>query len=301
MRFLLLAFALASGLNGLLAQEPPKPPAPAPKAGPTSPAVSPSQEAQTPAQAPAVHQPADAGYVEPAQLKALLHKIWLAEYRTNDLLAQVHPEKWKISDEARNSFNQTLEALRKALASQEDWRVQFEKRQESVYVGYETFMAIGAVLPRLDAVARSVSQYENRSLGAQYSQAANQLFDLQQGLQPALEYLLRNQDELLVAAQTNLASCQNELGFAMRPRTEPAVPMKNYLPEIKGHGQVFYTGQQYPRGNAGHRAARRGEKKAGKKPEAKPAAEKKASEKAKSQPSESGKAAAPKPPTKPKG
>jgi hypothetical protein len=175
-----------------------------------------------------------AGFVEPPQLKILLHKIWLAEYRINDLLTQVRPERWKILEVGRNSFNQTLENLRKGLAAQEDWRAQFEKRPESMYLGYETYIAIGAVLPRLEAVAHSVSQYENPSFGVQYSQAGNQLFDLQQALQPFLEFLLRAQDQLLLGSQSNLASCQNELGFAMHARAESAKPMKNILPLFKG-------------------------------------------------------------------
>ena len=53
--------------------------------------------------------------MEPVQVKALAHKIWMAEYRITDLLTQVHAEKWKTSNVTRNSFNQTLENLHKAL------------------------------------------------------------------------------------------------------------------------------------------------------------------------------------------
>jgi len=204
--------------------------------------------------------------MEPSELKALLHKIWLAEYRINDLLTDVHSDKWKMPQATRNSFNQTFENLRKGLASQADWRAQFESRPESVYLGYETFIAIIAVLPRLDGVGQAVAQFENRSLGAQYSQAVAQLFDLQQALQPYLEYLLHNQDQLMLAAQGNLAACQDQLGLAMRNRTGPATPMKNYLPEIKGRGRVFHTGEKYPGGDATHRGAKRGEKNGGEKP-----------------------------------
>ena len=280
MRHLLLAFALAANSYGFQGQAAPKPQTPTPQAVPAALAAPSSQATQTPAQAPAVTK-GEAQYLEPEQVKALLHKLWLVEYRTNDLLTDLHPERWKITDDVRHSFNEALDNLRKALAIQEDWRAQFEKRPDSLYLDYQTFMSMTAVLPRLDAVARGVSQYENRSLGAQYTQAENQLFDLQQTLEPAIEYQLQNQDQLLQAAQTNLASCQSQLGFAMRPRTEPAAPMKNYLPEIKGHGRVFYTGQNYPGGNASHGKAHRlsGEKKAQngteKKPEAKQATGKK--------------------------
>lgn len=271
MRFLLLALALAAGSHAIQAQQAPPAQTPAKQAGAPTPALPAPQGANPPTAAePAPATKGEGAYMEPAQLKALLHKIWLTQYRINDLLTEVHPEKWKISDEARNSFNQTLENLRKALASQEGWRAQFEKRLDSVYLGYETFIAITAVLPRLDGVARGVTQFENRSLGAQYSQAGNHLFDLQQSLQPYLEYLLRNQDQLLVAAQANLASCQNQLGFAMRNRAGPAKPIKNYIPEIKGRGQVFYTGEKYPGGDTHHGAARRAEKKRGAKPAPKP-------------------------------
>ena len=87
-----------------------------------------------------------------------------------------------------------MESLRKALAAEEDWRSQFEARPDSLYLGFQTYVAISAVLPRVDGVAHSVSQYENPSFGAQYSQSANQLFDLQQLIEPHLAYLLKNQD-----------------------------------------------------------------------------------------------------------
>ena len=97
---------------------------------------------------------------------------------------------------ARQSFGQSLESLRKSMAAEEDWRSQFEARPDSLYLGFQTYMAISAVLPRVDGVAHSVSHYENASFGAQYSQSANQLFDLQQLIEPHLAYLLKNQDNV---------------------------------------------------------------------------------------------------------
>jgi hypothetical protein len=199
-----------------------------------------SQEVQTerigpPGQTPAVpsEHANTIGYMEPAQVKALMHKIWLAQFRLNDLLTQVHPEKWKMPPAARQSFERTLESLHKVLAIEEDWRSQFEARPDSLYLGFQTYVAISAVLPRVDGVAQSVSQYENASFGGQYSQSANQLFDLQQSLVPHLAYLLKNQDNLMVAAQTNLASCQNELNSAERDKEGRATPMKNIAPVFK--------------------------------------------------------------------
>jgi len=214
------------------------------KAPPDKPLVAPvTQEIETekigaPATTPppvtATVPPGTPGYLEPAQVKALLHKLWLTQFRINDLLAQLQPEKWRIPDVARKSFGQTLESLHQALSSEEDWRAQFDVRPDSLYLGFQTYAAINSVLPRLEGVAQSVAQYENPSFGGQYSQAANQLFDMQQALQPHVAFLLKNQDGVMLAAQTNLASCQNELGFAMHSRQEKATPMKNIAPVFKG-------------------------------------------------------------------
>jgi hypothetical protein len=82
------------------------------------------------------------GYLEPAQVKVLTHKIWLAQYRLNDLLTQVHPEKWKMPAAVRQSFGQSLDSLHKAMAAEEDWRSQFEARPDSLYLGFQTYVAI---------------------------------------------------------------------------------------------------------------------------------------------------------------
>jgi len=178
--------------------------------------------------------PSGEGFMEPAQVKEILQKVWLAEYRLNDLLTQVQPERWKLDDSTRRSFQQTFETLRSELKALEEWRSQLDARPDSMYLGYMMHASVDAVLPRLDAVTRMISAHENSSLGAQFSQAGNQLFDLQQAVQPYLVYLLRNQDQLLRAAQGNLASCQNELSYAMRGRTQRVTPMRNVRPDFKG-------------------------------------------------------------------
>lgn len=223
---------------------------------PSSPA---SQEIQTeqiaaPTKTPPVSstQTHGPGPLEPEQVKALAHKIWLAQFRLNDLLAQVHPEKWKMPPDARKSFEQGMDSLRKALTSQEDWRSQFEARPDSLYLGFQTYVAMSAVLPRLDGIAHSVSRYENASFGAQYSQSANQLFDLQQALEPHLAYLMKIQDGVLVVAQSNLASCENELNFAEHDKEGHATPMKNILPEFKGHGRAAHAKEE-PASNPGEK------------------------------------------------
>ena len=185
--------------------------------------------------------PASTGYLDPQQVKALMHKVWLAEYRVSDLLTQVHPEKWKMLPAARQSFGQSLESLRKSMAAEEGWRNQFDSRPDSLYLGFQTYVAINSVLPRVDGMGRSVSHYENASFGGQFGQAANQLFDLQQLLEPHLTYLLKNQDNVLLVAQTNMAACQNELNFAEHDKEGHATPMKNIAPVFKGRKRTTHT------------------------------------------------------------
>jgi hypothetical protein len=235
---LLLGICVSWGL----AQQPAKDQTP-PKqaAGAQAGSVPPTETIPAPQLAQTSKPVNDPGFMEPLQVKALAHKIWIAEYRINDLLTQVHPEKWKTSNVTRKSFNQTLENLHKALDGLEAWRAQFEKRPDSMYFGFQTYAAMNAALPRLDGVARAASQFENPSLGAQYSQAGNQIFDLQQALQPYVAYLLRNPDQLLYVAQTNLAGCQNELGNALRGQGGPAKPLKNTFVEF--HARRHKKGQ----------------------------------------------------------
>jgi len=178
--------------------------------------------------------PGAEGAMAPAQVKELLHNIWLTEFRINDLLTEVKPERWKMADVTRDSFQHMLEALRRQLEALEEWRGQFDGRLDSAYLTYETYAAISGVLPRLDGVGRSIAQHENPSFGAQFSQAGNKLFDQQQTLGTYLGFLLRNQDQVVYALQGNLAACYNELSYAMRGKSQPATPMKNVRPEFKG-------------------------------------------------------------------
>jgi len=235
---LLLGMCIPSGL----AQQPVKDRTPPEQAAGAQAGSVPETETIPPPQSAQTAPPASAsGFMDTVQAKALAHKIWLTEYRINDLLTQVHPEKWKMSNVTRNSFNQTVENLHKALEGLEEWRAQFEKRSDSMYFGFQIYAEMDAALPRLDAVARATSQFENSSLGLQYSQAGNQLFDLQQALQPYLAYLVRSSDQLLYGAQTNLAGCQTKLGQLLKGQGGPAKPLKNTFVEL--HGRRRGSGQ----------------------------------------------------------
>ena len=172
--------------------------------------------------------------MEPQQVKDLLKRVYLSEFRINDLLTQVHPESWTMQEGARNSFLESFGALRRQMDALEEWRAALDQRPDSMYLAYMMHASIDAILPRLDGVTRIISQRENTSLGAQFSQAGNQLFDLQQTMQPYLVYLLRNQDQMLHAAQTNLVGCEKRLGTALREQQGPVKVLKNIVPDFKG-------------------------------------------------------------------
>jgi len=191
--------------------------------------------APSPAPPPATQTaPPEEGFLERPQVEELLHRLWLAEYRINDLFSEVHPERWRMPEAARGSFRDSFEALRQQMEALAAWREQFAARPESMYLGFMTYASIGAILPRLEGVTRVITQRENTSLGAQFSHAENQLFDLQQALQPYLAYLVRNQDQILSAAEANLAGCERRLGAALRGQSEPAKVLKNIVPDFKG-------------------------------------------------------------------
>jgi len=235
---LLLLAALPAGLpaQSRKPQLPPHPNQPATQEIQTEQVVAPKQAPPVPS--PQVVAP---GRMEPEQVKALAHRIWLAQYRLNDLLSQVHPEKWKMSPGVLQSFNQSMDSLHKALEAQEGWRGQLETRPDSLYLGFMTYVAISAALPRVEGVAQIVAKYENGSFGAQYSQAGNQLFDLQQILEPHLAALLKNQDNAFLVVQNNLASCQSELSLAEHNKGGRATPIANIAPEFKGHGRAAHS------------------------------------------------------------
>ncbi len=232
---LLAGWSLSTSAAGALAQGPPAQ-APAGLAQPAPPQT--EHVGPNPSSAGALRPDViEPGALQPSQVQALLHQTALTVFRVTDLLTEVHPAGWKLSSTASLSFGQMLESLRSELRALDDWRSRFEEQSDNVYLGFETYAAIGAVLPRLHGVARSIGQHENASLASQYSQAENKLFDLQQALRPYLGLLLRDPDQGLRAVQNNLASCEARLTYAMRPATLPARPMKN-LPPLRPQVRV---------------------------------------------------------------
>ncbi len=172
----------------------------------------------------------ESGYLEPAKVQALMEQVRFADFRINDLLTDVHPERRTIAATARASFEQTLSTLREQMKSLEEWRSLLAQRPDSTFLAYQTYAAINAVLPRLDGVGTTIAQTDNPSFGAQLSQAGDRLFDLQQQLGGYISFLLQNQDRVQWALESNLSTCQSQLGQAMRGETQRAKPIPNQRP-----------------------------------------------------------------------
>jgi hypothetical protein len=174
------------------------------------------------------------GYMEPAQTRQLLTKIWQAEARVRDLLTQVHPESLKMPQAELVAFNSNLGMLRRNLGALEKSRAQFSERVDSEYLGFETYAGIGGVLPPLDKLTETVSHTSNFSLEAEFNQAWNEMLTMQQLLKPYLSFLLRNHDQTYLIMENNFYNCQNELNYSMRGANGHAEPMRNVLPKFKG-------------------------------------------------------------------
>ena len=154
----------------------------------------------------------------------------LTEYRVDDLLSDVRPNRWKLAPATLDSVNATLATLHSELTALAEWQAQFGQRTNSVFLGFQTYSAVDAVLPRLYGMAGSVEEHENASYAAQLGQAGNNLFDLQQKLGSYVGSLLHSQDEQILALDNNLASCQQTLTSEMRGKAPRAVPVRNEAP-----------------------------------------------------------------------
>ncbi|HEX5412770.1 MAG TPA: hypothetical protein VFZ27_13050 [Terriglobia bacterium] len=174
------------------------------------------------------------GYMEPAQTRELLSKLWQAEARVKDLAAQIRPEQLKLPAAELANFNSTLNALSGSLASLDQSRQMFGSRVDSEYLGFETYAGISEVLPSLERLTRTVARYHNPSLEGELNQAWNDMLTMRQSLKPYLSFLLRNHDQVFLTMETNLAGCQNEMGYKNYKANGSPKNMRNVLPDFKG-------------------------------------------------------------------
>jgi hypothetical protein len=172
--------------------------------------------------------------LDPAELKQLLYKAYVPAFRVKDLLGQEHPERWHVSEADQNAFNDARQLLEKRLAELETWRGQFARSPQSLEYAFQTYRALWNVLEPLATVSRTVGQSEDPKISADYRDRGQEIVEVREKLVPYISYLLRYHDQTLQMFQQNLVACENQLGYAMRPRTEAPVPMKNILPVFQG-------------------------------------------------------------------
>ena len=68
--------------------------------------------------------PGGEGFMESQQVRDLLQRVYLTDFRINDLFSEVRPEKWNMPETSRNSFAQSFTALRSQMEALEGWRSQ---------------------------------------------------------------------------------------------------------------------------------------------------------------------------------
>ena len=190
-----------------------------------------------------VNQP---GYMEPAQTHQLLAKLWQAEARVKDLTAQIRPEQLNMPAVELANFNTTLNTLRGSLDSLDQSRQMFDSRPDSEYLGFETYAGISETLPSLERLTRTISRYNNPSLEGEFNQSWNEMLTMRQSLKPYLSFLLRNHDQIFLTMETNLAGCQNELGYKNYKAGDSPKNMRNVLPEFKGRRVRKKAGNSEP-------------------------------------------------------
>jgi hypothetical protein len=164
--------------------------------------------------------------LEPAQLRDLLQRIYVVTFRFTDLVGILQPDKWKMDDTARQSFNQALETVRSQLQTLDEDRKQFLEEPENSDLAGKTDASITALLPNMEAVAAGVTEYDSVAQGTQYKQPADQLRDLQKSLQPYVFYL---------RAQAGAAPTQLQTPPA--PSAQPLAQTQQGQPTSTSHGQ----------------------------------------------------------------
>ena len=168
----------------------------------------------------------EVGSMTPEQVKSLLHRIYVAAFRLNDLLTQVQPGRWKVPEPVRDHFNLSVARLRSDLKTLEASQTEFAEQTDSTYAGYQTYEAIPAVLSDLKVVHRDINLFEDRNIAGLFDQPAQWLDESQQALKTYLDFMLRNRNQVVRTYEANLASCQNTLNYAMRSQSAPARPME---------------------------------------------------------------------------
>ncbi len=169
-----------------------------------------------------------------AQVKAILMKMYLSDYRIRDLLSQEHPEQWKTPKAERPLVLQAKQTLVTRLDTLEKWRARFSRDPRNMYYAFETYYATSQALNPLGFFRREVSRYEGASAAQPYGPPAHDLEARLNDLLPYVSAILRHASEDADMIQGNLVACQNQLTYAMHELVHAPTPMKNVVPDFMG-------------------------------------------------------------------
>lgn len=172
--------------------------------------------------------------MSPEQVKAILGKIYISDYRIRDLLTQEKPEQWKIPKAEQMMASQARDALIAKIEAAEKWRGLFSQSPDNIYYGFETFITVSDVLHPLWLFSRDASRKEGINVGADYSRRAADLDSQLHLLLPYFRFALKRDQAGYGQYEADLANCQNQLGYAMHGLVRHATPIRNEVPDFQG-------------------------------------------------------------------
>jgi hypothetical protein len=181
-------------------------------------------------QTPPATMASQPGYMLPAQATQLLVKIWQTESRVRDLMSQAHPALLEMPQPQAVALGRQMMTIGQNLNTLETARAEFAGRVDSEYLGFKVFAALSNLLPPLSTTGDMVYRYGSPQLGSMFKQAWNDMFTLQEALQPYVAFLARNHDQIYALMQGNLYACQNQLNAAMRTHPRPTRLIRNIVP-----------------------------------------------------------------------
>jgi len=170
----------------------------------------------------------------PAQVKAILYKIYISEFRIRDLLGQERPEQWKAPPAEQALVSQARQTLLSQLATLEMWRARLNQDPGNMYDAFQVFRSVDGVFHPLRVFSREVIRYQGASMGEPYRRRANDLEASLHALMPYVGAILQHASDNVSMIQTDLDTCQNQLTYAMHESLHAPTPLKNVVPVFEG-------------------------------------------------------------------
>ena len=127
--------------------------------------------------------------MQPAEVPALLYKIYTANFRVGDLTGALPIDQWKLTDEDAASLRQKADALRASVAALEKARNDFYNHPDDAALGQATASALQSLLPQIEDCAKALESTRGASFAKDYEQALGDLRKLDQQIEPYIASL----------------------------------------------------------------------------------------------------------------